>query len=408
MAFRRWWFGFALAAAVAGASTQGCSCDAELRVSGGAGGKGTGGEGASLSVGEGGSGAGSVECTPPCSADEVCSHGACVPLVPCTNDNECINDTYCDPDKGCLPWDGKKPAHDEACINAITPGILSPTVKCEFSAAPQGDPFPNHVDVQGTPIVVNFNKPASAGPPSIAASFTATVVGGYTEDQGVIRVLRGKDCALETNLGGTDLDGDGVVDYTVSSASLATADLDGDGVAEIVAYGADGSTLAFTKKNGAWSLLWKSAYVIGIPGGPCDPSSHGCPLGWAGPSIHDLDDDGVPEIIREGAVIGADGAVKSLAPTGYASYSAGLFSVIANLDQDPLVEITNGEHVWEWQANVGWVQEVYFPGASAAAPGHVAIADFGAYGQGVPANNPEIAVVRSSQVMVYAITGELA
>jgi hypothetical protein len=284
---------------------------------------------------------------------------------------------------------------------------LSPRIKCEFATAPSGDPFPSHVDVQGTPIVVNFNVPALSGPPSIAASFTATVVNNYTEDLGVIRVLRGPDCALEANLGGTDLDNDGIVDWTVSSASLAAGDLDGDNSAEIVAYGADGSTLAFTRKAGTWSLLWKSPYNAGILGGPCNPVNHRCPLGWAGPAIHDIDDDGVPEVIREGAVIDAAGALKAPAPPGYVSYSSGLFSVTADLDEDPRIETTNGQFIWEWQPG-GWVQEGYFPGGSPSAPGHVAVANFGAFGAGVPANTPEIVVVRSSTVMVYARDGAFA
>ncbi len=37
----------------------------------------------------------------------------------------------------------------------------------------------------------------------------------------MIRILKGTDCSLEANLGGTDVDGDGVVDWTVSSASIA-------------------------------------------------------------------------------------------------------------------------------------------------------------------------------------------
>lgn len=402
------------AAALAGMSAaQGCSCggdDSQPGSTGGPGAGGAGGQGGSTgSFTTGSGGSGPVACDVPCMAGEICSHGVCVPQTTCATDNDCQNDTYCDPSGACVPWEGADPSHDDQCINVIAAGIFSPKVKCEFSVAPAGDPFPGHVDVQGTPIVVNFNKPASAGPPSIAASFTATVAANYTEDLGVIRVLRGTDCGLEVNLGGADVDGDGVTDWTVSSASLAAGDLDGDGSAEIVAYGADGSTLAFTRKAGDWQLLWKSPYQAGIPGGPCNTVNHRCPLGWSGPAIHDLDDDGVPEILREGAVLGADGAFLAAAPPGYASYSAGLFSVTANLDEDAAVETTNGQYVWEYQAGAGWVQEAYFPGASASAPGHVAVADFGAFGgAGVPADAPELAVVRSSTVMVYARDGQLA
>jgi hypothetical protein len=382
---------------------EACSCSSS---SDGASGDatGSGGDGGGIAVGNGGAGAGPAECTEPCAEEEVCSHGVCVPLLPCANDDECQNDTYCDPAVGCLPWQERDPAHDETCVNAFTPGILSPAVKCEFSAAPAGDPFPGHVDVQGTPIVVNFNKPAQVGPPSIVASFTATVVGSYTEELGVVRVLRGDDCTLEANLGGTDLDADGTVDWTVSSASLAAGDLDGDGVAEIVAYGADGSTMALTRKQGTWALLWKAPHAAGMIGGPCDPSDHRCPAGWAGPSIHDLDDDGAPEVVREGAVFGADGTLKSLPPAEYQTAGSGLFPVLANLDGDAAVEMTNGHYIWEW-LGAGWALEPYFPGASTSAPGHVAVAEFGDYGS--IADAPELVVVRASTVIVYAASGEM-
>ncbi len=85
-----------------------------------------------------GAGGGTVACDIPCQAEEICSHGTCVPLVPCTTDDDCSNDTYCDPEVGCVPWDGAVPPHDESCINVIAAGIFSPRVKCEFSAAPQG------------------------------------------------------------------------------------------------------------------------------------------------------------------------------------------------------------------------------------------------------------------------------
>lgn len=398
------WFGvIAVATASAGA------CGEDDVVLGPAGSESSaqgGGGGLTVSVGVGGA----VECADgQCAPGDVCSHGVCIPTSPCESDDECWYDTYCEPDVGCLPWDDHDPDYDPDCVQVIASGVLAPAIQCEFSKAPDGDTFPDHVDVQGTPIVINLNKSNNVpddpgpGPSSIAATFTATVPDGYTEHLGVIRVLNGEDCSLEANLGGVDIDDDQAVDWLVSSASLAAGDLDGDGLAEIVAYGADGSTIAFTYKMGTWKFLWKAPYPNGAPWTPC---AGGCPLGWAGTSIHDIDDDGVPEVIREGVVFGADGQLLSMQPAEYLSYGSGLFPVLANLDQDDAIELTNGQRIWAWQSGA-WQVEDYFPGGSASSAGHVGIADFGAYGSNVPSSNPEIAVVRGGSVYVYAITGEI-
>ena len=100
-----------------------------------------------------------------------------------------------------------------------------------------------------------------------------------------------------------------------------------------------------------------------------------------GPSIHDIDDDGVPEVIREGVVFnGKTGTLRSLQPPNYQSYSQGNFSVLANLDQDPAIELTNGQYIWKWTGRCLGAQADLGTGA----PGFVAIADFGAYGTGGP------------------------
>src|SRR5262249_42352317 len=163
--------------------------------------------------------------------------------------------------------------------------------------------------------------------------------------KGVIRVLRGDDCTLEANLGGVDLDGDNVVDWIVSPSSLAAGDLDGDGVAEIVACGSVGSTLALTNKNSKRWLLRKSPHTRNQVTPPCSPNQT-CMYGWTGPAIHDLDDDGIPEVIREGTVLSADGKVLSGPPPGYQTYFQGTFPVLGNFDQDPAIELTNGANIW--------------------------------------------------------------
>jgi hypothetical protein len=403
-----WLLAFASLGGVAafGACADDDATSSSSSSSAGGGGTGGAGQGGSLFVtsSSSGGGGGGVECTEPCQPGEICSHGTCVPQQSCANDDDCSFDTTCVATK-CVPWDEVPPGFDEGCVDIAPPGLLSPTVRCEFAEAPAGDAFPGHVDVQGTPIVARFFANANLGPPSIAASFTATVVGNYTEDLGVIRVLRGTDCTLEANLGGVDLDNDGVVDWTVSSASLAAGDLDGDGVAEIVAFGADGSTLAFTKKNGSWGLLWKAPRPASAPWAACNTVSHRCSLGWAGVSIHDLDDDGLPEVIREGVVFSSAGALRSGPPTGYATYSQGLFPVLANLDADPAVEFTNGARLWSWDAATGaWVDDAGFPAGN---PGFTAVADFGAFGAGA-ATDAEIVVVRASSVRVQALDGSNA
>lgn len=336
------------------------------------------------------------DCPQGCDEGEICSHGVCVLSADCETDDDCWYDSYCDPPSGCVPWGSPEDkTHDPNCIYETPPGIFAPKTKCEFSSTPLGDPFPSHLDVQATPMVADFDGDGG-DPPSIVVPFTATVPGSYSENLGVIRVLRGTDCALQANLGGTDLDGDGVVDWIRSASPVAIGDLDLDGVPEVVAYAGDETTLAFTRKAGVWSLLWKAKGSSG--------ENFASPLsgGWAGASIHDLDDDGVPEVIREGYVISAAGVVLTGLPDGYVTYSVGLNPVLANLDQDPAIELTNGQLVWEY-AGGGWVTETLFPATASA--GFAAVADFGAFGASVPPTNPEIAVVSAGNAAIWAIDG---
>ncbi len=372
--------------------SQACSCgdsgESASNDTGGAGGSGGGSGDSGINLDGGGD---SATCPGGCPEGQICINGFCVTQTSCTDDEDCQNDTYCEPTAGCVPW-GTPPGKDfdPTCQVGLPGGNFAPKIKCEFTTPPAGDPFPNHRDVQATPMVVNFNPP-NTGVPSVVVPFTATVVSSYTENEGIIRVLRGDNCQLEANLGGGQA---GYSGFMISSSPVALGDLDGDGSAEIIADAADGTVVAFTRKAGTWGVLWVSAAPVAAGN-------------WAGPSVHDIDDDGVPEVIREGTVInGATGAIKGASPPGYASYSQGLNPVLANLDQDPAVELTNGQFIWEWSA-AGWVQESYFPGASASAPGFAAVADFGAFGATAPATNPELAVVRGGSAMIYAIDGTL-
>lgn len=348
--------------------------------------------------------------TPPPQAD--CTRGA-------DGGSGCQYDTYCDSlTKKCVPYGPGQSNSD--CHQVAIPGNFAPKTKCEFPTTNPiaGDLFPDHVDVQTTPLVVRFGKDVA---PSIVVPFTKPVSkanGSYTEHLGVLRILRGTDCTQEAVLGGKDLDGDGDVDWFRSSASPAIGDLDGDGLPDIVAFMTSATVvaetmMAFTKKSGTWELLWAkkkatladgttvfNASTPGVNGTPGNSFGKG---NWASPSIHDLDDDGSPEIVREGWVFdGKTGILRASPPATYATYRQGIHPVLANLDDDAKVEMTNGARVWEFDPATGWKEETYYDQASSSNPGWVAVADFDP-APGTP-QLPEIAVAANSTVTVFTNT----
>lgn len=356
----------------------------------------------------GGDGGDSLDCDVDCEDGFVCVRGKCLPPQDaCGADGgACQFDTYCDPGtKTCVPFapGGSNPA----CTQLSVPGNFAPRTKCEFPTAIPivGDDFPDHVDVQTTPMVVRFG-PAATTPPSIIVPFTRPVAGGYTEHLGVLRILRGTDCTQEAVLGGVDLDADGNVDWFRSSSSVAVGDLDGDGLPDIVAFmssgpGVNETMMAFTRKSGGWQPLWatkKATLQDGVTvfNATLPSVNSSGRYNWASPSIHDLDDDGVPEIVREGWVFDAStGRLRATPPAGYASYRQGLHPVLANLDGDAKIEMTNGARVWEFDgASNAWVEETYYSQTQSSPAGWAAVADFDRLPGAPPV--PEIAVTTTS------------
>ena len=352
-------------------------------------------------------------CEPACADGELCVGATCVPDGgACTSNLECLGDTYCEASLGrCVPW-GVPPGQtrDPMCTRLLAAGTFSPTVECEFLEAPAGDAFPSHLHVLSTPMVADFQSlrgPDDPPRPSIVAVFDDGADGSSEVATGVIRILDGATCAQQAELGSLQL--------VSHSSPVALGDLTGDGRAEIVAYKAegpsDGSTpatrgglVAFTYDEGtsAWRVLWRSTLADGAT--PYEPVGGG----WAGPSIYDLDDDGVPEVLRGAVVLDAMGRVIDASSATLLDYSAGTFAVIADVDDDPEVELIGGHGVWFWDRTARtWVAEAWATGGQPH--GHVAVADFGAFAGGAawPAEAPEVAVVSAGQVRVQTLDGQV-
>jgi hypothetical protein len=363
-----------------------------------------------------GGGPGQNTCDAGCPTGLVCDYGVCEPKQPaCVTNESCEDDTYCH-NGACVPYGYGGVTSDPGCHQAVAAGQFAPSVLCEFSAAPAGDAFPTFLDVQATPIVVNFDKASATSIPSIVVSFTATVPGSYTENRGIVRILKGKDCSLLANLGGVDLDGDGVADWTNSPSAVAVGDLNGDGVPEIVAYMGDFTTVAFTRTTaGTWTTLWPKAKATATAGGApfvstMDGTEGGGPSAspgstsvWSGPSIHDLDNDGKPEVIREGYVIdGQTGVLKAMPPADYASYYVGIPPVVADLYNDGNAYLTQGARIWRFDGPTSaWVDVASYNASDAGpvtSPGWVGVADFNPYDG---KKQPELAVAENSNLTVY-------
>src|SRR5262245_27104562 len=113
-----------------------------------------------------------------CAADQVCRYDTCVPTPqPCT-DGQCPGDFVCDqPANECLPWGvGPGGTHDDQCTREVVPGVFFPGVQCEWLGPPAGDPFPDHRNVLGSPMVANLGMSAGefASPSIVFVAYNFT------------------------------------------------------------------------------------------------------------------------------------------------------------------------------------------------------------------------------------------
>ena len=379
--------------------------------SGGPGGAGsTGGAGGGSSSSGGGAGGfdpgcpAAVECAGVCCASgELCALGTtcAIDQGPCVTNDDCGFDSYCLAGE-CVPYGLPGGlGHDPSCKLEIDIEAILPAVQCAWTGPPPGDTHPDHVHVMSTPVVVDFDfddDPATLAPSVVVTTFPTA--GSYS-NPGVLRVIRGSDCAQQFTFADP-------ADATMSPASVAVGDLDGAGRAEIVAAPHRRGQLAVKYHPGGhtFARLWRSGTCVGgMP--PQTPDTTGGSDKWSGPSIHDLDDDGSPEIVYGATVYSANGCIASSA-LGFPGYSKGYVPVVADVDEDGKMELVQGDAIHEWSsASSSWVVEPYFTASGATPMGQVAVADMGDYPLASfgGLDRVEVVVVSSGQVRVQTLEG---
>jgi hypothetical protein len=282
----------------------------------------------------------------------------------------CINDTFC-----CLPEDGcmiegvtagtcvtnaARPVN-ALCKNTATVGLFSPDLQCEWTKPDANDPFPNSIHVLTTPLVANLpTESGTAGEIIIVTSDGAAdaTTGGH------IRILNGQTCQqIEVIAGKPE-------DAVRDAATPAIADLDGDGKMEIVArlngpQGGNGGLIAFKFDGTKYGVMWRTP-AAGDPGKGA----------WDGVSIHDLNDDGKPEIIGRGGEVN-DGLTGAVIAAANPAIILGSDPAVGDVDGDGKIELVANK-VFRWNGTA-WAEA--YPGlgvtAPTDAPAFYAFADFG-------------------------------
>ena len=344
-------------------------------------------------------GEGWYECGVSCCRDEqVCHFELCIDDVACAGESDCQDDRYCDPDlELCFPYDdGPRGDHDSECRRLITISRFSPELQCAWERPPDGDAHPAWRHVLTTPVVVDFDfdDDAELVRPSVVFTSDDGSDGGSEQATGLIRIIDGRTCTQQYTL---------EMQWTSHSSPPAVGDLNDDGRPDIVAYMADGGLVAFSYDldEDAWGVLWRSHF----PDGSNWQRTGG---GWGGPAIHDLDNDGVPEVLRGGTVFAADGALLD-DTVGYLTHhtAPANMSFVVDVDNDGQVELVSGDGLWGWDTAAStWVEEPYFS-VSGLNRGHVAVGNLGDFPMDAVDYPlaPEVVVIWSGQVRVQTLEG---
>lgn len=363
---------------------------------GGAGAGGSGLTGPSATGGEGG--ARGLSLGGVCTEDSDCASGlrcaleVCVRVAPCGTDDDCRDDHYCDADAFCVPYGLREDAvSDPECARAPVLGALRIEQQCRFDVPPD-DQLPASRQVMATPALAELaldRDAATSQPTLVFATFAAT---SWPELlTGDLRLVDGQTCEVLQTLMGDD-------EQVVSTARPALADLDGDRRAEIVMPRAPafGGLIAFSQADdGTYQKLWTSALCD--DGDRAPDNTHQNEPYTAGVAIHDLDDDGVPEILLGAIVYDAAGCVLDAAHAGF-----DVAPVVADLNQDGVVELATGDQLLEWRSGA-WAPAADFAGTGER--GFTALADFGDFGEG--AGVTDIAVSSAGTVRIENVFGEV-
>ncbi|MFA5625638.1 MAG: VCBS repeat-containing protein [Bradymonadales bacterium] len=314
----------------------------------------------------------------PCATGAVCIDGKCIPTKgDCNHKDECTGDSYCcleascaPSQNKCVPYSNENP-NDTTCSFETKPGIFEASVQCEWTGTSDPGALPASNQVMSTIMVADLPFDSAHAAELVLKTF----------NPGAIRIFNGETCELLQTISEPNLQAEG---------NLALADLNNDGNIEIVVSLVMGPVVvAYKWESGKYVDYWRS-------------DDKGTRASWGGPSIHDIDDDGYPEVFVGNTVYdGRTGAVKTRLTPSVA------IPIVANLDGKDGVEFV-GSPLLTWQGNA-------FVTLTNLAIGNTlfAYADFGTESANFTSFDfttldgiAEIVVVVGGNVSIYTINGQ--
>ena len=316
-------------------------------------------------------------CVKPGAKSGISGPGECAPKTgACGADDVCGKDSYCcgkgcrvdDGEKVCVPFDfGMTPE----CKLPGAAAVFAPAVQCEW-APDAKDPNAASKYVLSTPLVADLPNDSGASAEVVFTTWdTTSTTGGDVPDSGsssaagMIRIVSGQTCALEETVQDS-------IGKVRANTPLALADLDNDQkkTIEIVSRLDHGGVIAFTWDGTKFVKMWETAGTLGSK------------QTWDGPSIHDLNDDGLPEVLVADSVY--NGQTGALIFDGAAIHNTfnGYIAVAGALDGDGKVKLigaaANETTTYTWTNNQ-WVDDAasHMSQRLGFYPGNYAFADFG-------------------------------
>lgn len=344
-----------------------------------------------------------------CDEGESCfEFGCAVAGDGCLDNGDCLGDTYCfgaaPPIIGqCLPYGTGGQGSNPECKKGTVAGVFYPALQCEWAGPPEGDAFPDHKNVLGSPTVISFPfAPNPSGAGGVGTGGQVVFISYELDDGGldsgnccgVIRVIDGATCEQLWSLN---------TDFVVGGSNPAIGDLDLDGNPEIVALAQGGGLVAFSYDAASQQFVqhWHSTEADGTTEDTFGDGQNR----WNGPSLADITGDGHPEVLYEGNIYDHNG-VKLAPGLGWQSYQQGMFPIVADVDLDGEQEIMLGAVAHRFdEATQTLVAEDYV--TTPPGTGHIALADFGDWTPGMPSNVAEVVLVQGGVVTIRSLDGNV-